>query len=330
MNVASPIVWQPVRALDVRFAIESASPIVLERARSLFAPWIIENARAPISRRWRIDADGKTDGKIGSRTEDDRLYSVADAGRDFVTEGVAPPNWQRRGLSELLTQIEFSAIAHLVANLPPQFVGLHGALLSREFEGARRAIVVVGPKEAGKSTLACALWRAGWSLHCDDFCLLDERGRAHPTARRVSLRDGSRELLGELWQQAQQTPNLRPSAVGLLFHPHEIAGEIAPVAEPLPIGAICFLKRRGVELLPAQTAWLGQVEAAFALLPYSTLLLENNTLQTSTQCADWGAKLGVLAERIAGLSFYDVGRGELQTMVRSIEQLFAPAESNPR
>ena len=317
MSAVSSVVWQPVRALDLRFSIESKAPDVVERARALFAPWVIERADAPIARCWRIVADGDADGLANGG----KLYSVADAGRDIVIEGEAPPDWQRRELGDLLTQIEYSAIAQLVTGLPPEFVGLHGALLSREFEGKRRAVIVVGPKEAGKSTLACALWRAGWSLHCDDFTLLDQAGRAHPSARRVSLRNGSRELLGELWKQAERTPNARSSSVGLLFHPHEIAGEIAPPSEPLQVGAICFLKRRGVELAPAQTSQIMDFDTPFALLPYSTLLLENGSLRLPTQCDGWGTGLGILAARTAGLAFYDVGRGAPAAMVRTIERL---------
>lgn len=313
------VIWQPVPALALRFAIESDSPAVLQRARSLFAPWIIEgNADIAGARRWRIDASVAADGN----TNGDELYSVADAGRQYLIEGEARPSWHARPLAELLTQIEYGSIAHLVANLPTEFVGLHSALLSREFDGTRRAVILVGPKEAGKSTLACALWRAGWALHCDDFTLLDEKGCAHPTARRVSLRNGSRELLGEeLWQSATQTPNARPSAAGLLFHPHEINGQHNAITAPLEVGAICFLKRRGVEMAPAQAAPLGDIEAAFALLPYSTLLLDKGEVQASPASANWGAVMGVLAARIRNIALYDVGRGQPAAMIRTIEQL---------
>ncbi len=290
----------------------------MERAQLLFAPWLVEAEGAPIAHRWRIDAEGNAKGNA----EGDELYSVADAGRQHLIEGETHPRWKARPLAELLAQIEYASIAHMVANLPPEFVGLHGALLSRELGRARRSVILVGPKEAGKSTLACALWRAGWTLHCDDFTLLDASGHAWPTARRVSLRSGSRELLGEeLWQSATQTPNARPSAAGLLFHPHEIDGHFGATQEPMEVGAICFLKRRGIEMAPAQAAPIGDIEAAFALLPYSTLLLEKGEIQSSLADANWGAALGVLAGRIKDIALYDVGRGQPAAMIRTIEHL---------
>ena len=338
MNFQSPVVWQPVPALPLCYAVESDAPAALAAARRLFSRWLIEssliessiiessliesslignaplgNAPTPLAQRWRIEADGK------------EQWRVADAPPALIAPGEPKPRWSGLRLSDLLTQIEYATLAHLVAHLPPEFIGLHGALLSRKFDGAQRAVIVVGPKEAGKSTLACALWRAGWHLHCDDFTLLDAQSRAHPTARRVSLRSGSRELLGALWQQAQSTPCARSSAAGLLFHPHEIDGEhsgaTGGVAGSLNVGAICFLKRRGSDVAPAQSAPVGGIEAAFALLPYTTLLLDKGGVQLSAHCADWGVKLGELATRLTTLSLHDVGRGQLAAMVRKIERL---------
>ena len=323
MPATPSIVWQPVPTLALRFAIHSSAPRVLQSAQTLFAPWIVEDCGDPIARRWHIEADNSV-GEAADR------YDVAAAGEDYLGAGEAPFPWRGRPLVELLTQIEFAAISHLIAHLPPEFVGLHGALLSREWDGVRRAVIVVGPKEAGKSTLSCALWRAGWRLHCDDFTLLDARGRAWPTARRVSLRPGSRALLGEtLWQSAAQTPSARLSPQGILFHPHEIESptraRIEPLTEPLEVGAICFLKRRDVATAPAQSAPLGGIEAALALLPYSNLLLEAGRVEFSSECANWGAQLAKIATFIADIPLYDVGRGEPAAMMREIERLISSA-----
>ena len=324
----SRVVWQPVPALALRYAIESADARALDKARPLFAPWLIESEEVEVARSWRIEKDGDRNGDC---------WRVTNASDEHIPDGEPRPRWHGQPLGELLTQIEYAAIGHLVAHLPPAFIGLHGALLSREFGGkfggARRAVVLVGPKEAGKSTLACALWRAGWTLHCDDFTLLDANARAHPTARRVSLRVGSRELLGEeLWQGAQATPCARPAPSGLLFHPHEIDG--APRANgasgPLEIGAVCFLKRREAEIAPAQTAPIEGIAAAFALLPYTTLLLQTGEMNLAPQEGAWGVKLGQLATRIAGLKLVDIGRGEPEAMVRAIERLAAISSESIR
>ena len=310
-------VWQPLSALPVRFAIECSAPGAHQSARRLFAPWIVENpaGSVEIARRWRIEHRG---GDSWSLASDDSSH-VAGA---FAFDAGAQP------LAELLAQIEYASIAHLVAHLPPEFVGLHSALLSRPRSEAancaRRAVIVVGPKESGKSTLACALWRAGWTLHCDDYTLLDGRGCAQPTARRVSLRPGSRELLGEeLWQSALRAPSTRVSASNILFHPHEIEGRERARVEPLKVGAICFLKRRDIETAPASSSPLGGIEAALALLPYSSLLLEAGTIQFASQCEDWGARLSKIANLLEknNIPLYDLGRGHPTEMIREVERL---------
>ena len=303
----SAVIWQPVAALPLRYAIQSDAPIALASARQLFSPWLLQTPDARCERRWRLE--------LG----DDESWSVTEAGDEVGNE--APELWRDRSLATILAQVEYAALHHLVAHLPPDFIGLHGALLSRDFGGQKRGIVIVGPKEAGKSTLSCALWRAGWTLHCDDFMLLDQNSRAHPTARRVSLRAGSRELLGDLWERARQTPSARATATGLAFHPHELSDAVPESVKALPLGALIFLNRRGAQVAPAQTAPLAGVEAAWALLPYSTLLLDESGRELTHERADWGVGLGVLAARVADLPIYDLGRAQPEAMVRAVETL---------
>lgn len=312
MAATPSVVWQPVAAIATRFAIESASPIVLQRARLLFAPWLVkDDATGEIAYRWHIEADNA----------DENADQWSLIGASEVSGDAADSLWRGLSLTEMLTQIEYAALGQLVARLPAEFIGLHGALLSREFDGARRAVIVVGPKEAGKSTLACALWKAGWALHCDDFTLLQTNGRAWPTARRVSLRNGSRALLGEeLWQSARQTPSARPASSGVLFHPHEIDGQARACVTSLEVSAICFLQRRDVQLAPAQSALVSGMAAALALLPYSNLLFEDGDFQAS---GDWGAQLATIATTLenADISLYDLGRAEPAAMIGEIERL---------
>jgi energy-coupling factor transporter ATP-binding protein EcfA2 len=52
-----------------------------------------------------------------------------------------------------------------------------------------RAIVLPGRSGAGKSTLVAALVRAGATYYSDEFAVLDGRGRVHPFAKPLSLRD---------------------------------------------------------------------------------------------------------------------------------------------
>ena len=306
MKTAS-IVWQPVPALPIYYAIESDAPDVLANARQLFAPWLIapvgSTSEIPIAQTWRVD--GAAD-----------AWNVS--GHGLIERPIG-------SRSDALACIEYAAISHMVTHLPPAFIGFHGALLSRQFDQKERGILVVGPKEAGKSTLACALWRAGWRLHCDDFTLLDASSHAHPTARRVSLRAGSRALLGDLWKRAQQTPNARALGAGIAFHPHELS-EAPPIpSEPIELATLIILNRRGCTLAPAQTQRLSGIEAAFALLPYSTLLLDESGAKLTHERADWGVGLANLARRIEHLPLYDLARAEPQAMVDAIEKLLETA-----
>jgi len=64
-----------------------------------------------------------------------------------------------------------------------------------------RALVLPGRSGAGKSTLVAALVRAGATYYSDEFAVLDARGRVHPFAKPLSLRDaaggGSRAVSAE-------------------------------------------------------------------------------------------------------------------------------------
>ena len=77
---------------------------------------------------------------------------------------------------------------------PPDVLTVHAALVARRGRG----VLIAGVPEAGKSTLACALWQHGFSLLGDDVAIVDlEQMTARPAPRRVSLRRTSRALLGD-------------------------------------------------------------------------------------------------------------------------------------
>jgi hypothetical protein len=80
-----------------------------------------------------------------------------------------------------------------------------------------RAIVLPGRSGAGKSTLVAALVRAGAVYYSDEFAVLDARGRVHPFAKPLALRDaeggGARSVTAEELGGASGT---RPLPVGLV------------------------------------------------------------------------------------------------------------------
>ncbi len=199
---------------------------------------------------------------------------------------------------------EFQAIADLVSR-HPHVLTLHAALLGRDDRG----VLVVGPQESGKSTLATALWRQGWSLLGDDVAVINNAAgvSAEAAPRRVSLRSGSRPLLGEeLWQRITSTPSFMPTAEGCLFHPAEIDGPPA-VRQPRLV-AVVFLARRGVQIGPAEWRSINPAEALLSLAPYSNVVRQGGM-------AEAFEKLQPLANRVPA---FDLGRGPLEDMIAAI------------
>lgn len=82
-----------------------------------------------------------------------------------------------------------------------------------------RAIVMPGKTFTGKSTLVAALVRAGATYYSDEYAVFDSRGRVHPFARPLSLRD----------------EHLRN---------HKVAWEVQPGEKPLPVGLILITAYR--------------------------------------------------------------------------------------
>lgn len=271
-------------AAPVFFELRSPNPVVLDRARVIFGPWLndIRNSHPPRARflvesqgrgerRWRVMRDGSE-------------MTVAD------TPDIA------------LTAVEYGAIVEL---LKPEsgVVALHAALLSKEGRGA----LLVGPKEAGKSTLACALWRAGWHLHSDDSAILECGHWARGVPRRISLRATSRALLGaELWERITNLPATTYNAAGgFRFHPSEALPGEAPVA--VEVGAVIFLARHGFAADRGKLEPLDAGRALVSLAPYCHR--SEPGLGAAIQA------LQPLADRVP---MFDLGRGTLEVMVERV------------
>jgi hypothetical protein len=107
---------------------------------------------------------------------------------------------------DALFEIFESELHHLVAAFAPARLFLHAGVVG--WRG--RAIVLPGSSFAGKSTLVTALVRAGATYYSDEYAVLDTKGRVHPFARPLSLREpeGVRRCgVEELGGRAGTTPH---------------------------------------------------------------------------------------------------------------------------
>ena len=129
--------------------------------------------------------------------------------------------------------------------------------------------------------------------------------------RRVSLRHGSRALLGEaLWHRLAATASFMATAEGCLFHPHELPGSSLPVADLAPAG-IVFLARRGMSLEAAELRPIPPAQALLALAPYSNVVRNEGM----------GPALERLQPLLSRTPAHDLGRGPLAAMLAAVERL---------
>jgi hypothetical protein len=207
-----------------------------------------------------------------------------------------------------LLRIEYDALDFLVRTHRSS-AAVHAALLSKEDRG----VVIVGPSFAGKSTLATALWRAGWSLMSDDIVFMDASKRSvSPAPRRVSLRFESRELIGEeLWSEIAGTPSCIRTWKGLYFHPHEVSKRER--RREAPLSAIFFLARRDVSVAPAEAREINPAKAAVALIPYAINIRNLPFIESLRQ----------ISPLLSHAPAYDLGRGPLRAMVEEVEACVA-------
>ena len=290
--------------LDTDFCcvIQSDDDEVLESARGVLVPFKANSQKREAQLKWCVPRPSNGVWRAESQT-------------------LETPALEADTLPELLALIEYGALMALLKRGTSRFFSLHAALLQKN----GRSVVVVGPKEAGKSTLSCALWtRCGWNLGCDDTVLVDDTNAARPAPRRVSLRWGSRELVGdELWNRLTLLPSTLRTDNGLLFHPHELDARREPVSSTLP-AAVFFLARRESKAASAQTVPVPPALAALALLPYSTFLLPRGEDLLCPSRVEWGQSLPRLTSFAGRVPAFDLGRGPLDAMTAEVERIAFP------
>jgi hypothetical protein len=278
--------WQE---LGLSFELQSNDADTLLRARTILSPGSHDPGRPP-DRRWTIDRVS------------DECFRVTGGS---IESSLIPLNVPTGDAG--LLRVEYDMVGYVMERLTSPAV--HGALLSRDGKG----VLIVGPSLAGKSTLAVGMWRAGWSLLSDDVAILDPReGIAFPAPRRVSLRLGARDIVGDdLWNRIAALPSCAKTHKGLFFHPSEL--DSSRRIQRTALSAIVFLARRGVESAPAAVTRLNPAAAVVALVPYAFRVREGPLPEA----------LATLSPLVAGIPVFDVGRGPLSQMIASVESQLA-------
>ena len=263
-------------------------------ARALFGPWPVPPGATSAA---SFSVEPSSDARSGQPSWEIRASTRSEPVR-------------KQTAADALRWVEFAAL-EAFAPLTEQAIAIHGALVDVGGRGA----IVIGPPEAGKSSLACAVWRAGGALLADDVALVDlDSAQATPGPRRIALRHSSRPLVGEeLWRRILAAPSSTPTGDGWCFHPEEIDGRPRPSVTRL--GAVIFLARPArPDLAPAGIASIAPAQAVLAWLPY---LVANGRFDPGAAIR----RVAPLAERVPA---FDLARGRLDDMVDSVARVLGP------
>jgi hypothetical protein len=272
----------------LRFELATDDPAVRSLAMAVFRPWATRDGPEHLlALAWRVD----------------RLHGNG-AAPEWRVRSSAGSDVRMASAAHAVSTVEVGAISAL---LESSALIVHGALVA--WDG--RGVLLAGRGEAGKSTLACALWARGAALLGDDVAIVDPvTGAARTGPRRVSLRAPSRAVLGDtLYERTLRGPSSVDLGDSRLFHPDEI--EPYPRTAAVPLAAIVFLARLGSEVAPARREPIPPAHALLALLPYTN----RRSLET---LGDSIRALAPLADRVPA---FDLGRGPLASMAETVEAL---------
>jgi len=278
----------------VQFELRSNDPAFIRRAETVLGYW-------------RDDSGAET-----FAPDPVELSAMAENGNYRVSRWKDVPA-RLPSIATALRAIEGEAALALLSHYH-EVLSIHCACLSRNGCG----ILIVGPSQSGKSTLACALWRSGWSLLTDDVTLFyGNEVLAHPLLRRISLRTPSRELIGEeLWERVTTAPASDPTSEGYVFQPAEVSD--CPLAKSTKIAAIVFLGREGARpLAPGNYAKLQAVESVLSLAMYTNVAREANL----------GAAMQRLEPLVNSTVSHDLARGPIAVMIGAINEIAEGANS---
>jgi hypothetical protein len=171
-----------------------------------------------------------------------------------------------------------SAVRLDVATAAEDWLFVHAGVVGRN----GRAAVIPAPSRHGKSRLVEALVRAGADYYSDEFAVLDPRGRVHPYAKPLTLREDC--------------------GAGLRHAAAAIGGAVG--VTPLAVGLVVNTRyERGRSWKPRRATLAEGVLAMFA-----------NTVRARSD----PAVLGVLARALGSAVVLEGSRGEADAIARDL------------
>lgn len=237
------------------------SPDVLESAAESWGMWSREFASTPIELRVTVEQEGdlaldpqfRARGHLFSIVADRHNYAVMDLDRlsayAFVSRRTAADHaWFRWYFLDAMG-LYLLAQRHVAA--------VHAACVARDSRG----ILLAGPSTAGKSTLAWACARAGWTYVSDDATWLladDPRGEVLGRPHTIRFRHDAPRHFPDL---AGYLSRVRPNGKLSIEVPTSAFPSIRTAARCRP-AAVAFLDRRarlspGIQPLAAEQAIAG-------------------------------------------------------------------------
>ncbi len=187
-----------------------------------------------------------------------------------------------------------------------------------------KAIALVGPPGAGKSTTAAAFAESGYAVLSDDVVPIEPRGEeflVRPGYPRVCLWPASVQVLRG---SADALPRLTPNWEKCYLALHEV-GRFQ--SEPMPLGAIYLLGERSRNNHSPQFAALPAGEAVIALVANTYM---NYLLDKERRASEFDL-LGRLLMRVPARQVTPQNKGaSLPNLCRSIVEDFHSLESSHR
>jgi hypothetical protein len=174
----------------------------------------------------------------------DRVYSIRIGGgsrRSSALYGDDVRLIRSVDIDDVFDRLE-SDLRLFVAELAHDRVFVHAGVVA--WEG--KAIVIPGRSFSGKSTLVAELLRAGAIYYSDEYAVFDKRGRVHPFAKDLEMRDAND------WKQTRRAAESFGGRIG---------------KKPIPVGKILVTRyKEGSKWRPRQ---LSAGKAVLALLAHT-------------------------------------------------------------